>query len=90
MQRISNQEIVIDYVYWEDFLWSPCRVWAERRWVARKVPMTRDACIKRWGEEVGKQIPMDYKSSSKDAASSQVDPKNIIMKRACIYEIWDL
>jgi len=90
LQRISNQEVVIDYVYWEDFLWSPCRVWAERRWVARKVPMTRDACIERWGDEVGKQIPMDYKSSSKDAASSQVDPKNIIMKRACIYEIWDL
>ena len=90
LQRISNQEVAIDYVYWEDLLWSPCRVWAERRWVGRKVPMTRDACIKRWGEEVGKAIQMDYKSGGKDAAGQQIDPKNTIMKRACIYEIWDL
>ena len=90
LQRISNQEIAIDYVYWEDLLWSPCRVWSERRWVGRKVPMTRDACIERWGEEVGKAIQMDYKSGGKDAAGQQIDPKNTIMKRACIYEIWDL
>ena len=90
LQRISDQEIVIDYVYWEDLLWSPCRVWAERRWVARKVPMTRDACIERWGEEVGKEISMDYKSGSKDAAGQKNSPANTIMKRACIYEIWDL
>jgi len=90
LQRISNQEVAIDYVYWEDFLWSPCRVWADRRWVARKVPMTRDACIERWGEKVGKIIPMDYKSGTKDAASQKNEPQNIIMKRACIYEIWDL
>jgi len=90
LQRISSQEIVIDYVYWEDYLWSPCRVWADRRWVARKVPMTRDACIKRWGEDVGKQIPMDYKSSWKNADGQKINPANVIMKRACIYEIWDL
>jgi len=90
LQRISNQEVVIDYVYWEDFLWSPCRVWADRRWVARKVPMTRDACIERWGEDVGKQIPMDYKSSWKNADGQKINPANVIMKRACIYEIWDL
>jgi hypothetical protein len=90
LQQIAHQEICIDYVYWEDFLWSPCRVWADRRWVARKVPMTRDACIERWGEEVGKRIPMDYKSSSRDAWGQRNEPGNVIMKRACIYEIWDL
>jgi hypothetical protein len=89
LQRISDQEVAIDYVYWKDYLWSPCRVWAERRWVARKVPMTRDACIERWGDEIGKEIPMDYNSGGKTDTSKN-DPKNIIMKRACIYEIWDL
>jgi len=89
LQKITDQDIAIDYVYWEDFLWSPCRVWAERRWVGRKVPMTRDACIARWGETVGKEIGMDYQSKSK-TMSDKVTPDNIIMKRACIYEIWDL
>ena len=40
--RITDQRVVIDYIFWEDFLWSPCRVWAERRWVARKAYMTRE------------------------------------------------
>ena len=88
LQRVAHQEVCIDYVYWEDFLWSPCRVWAERRWVARKVPMTRDACIKRFGEEVGKQIALDYQT--KEATKTdQPTSANMVMKRACIYEIWD-
>ena len=88
LQRISHQEVCIDYVYWEDFLWSPCRVWGERRWVARKVPMTRDALVKRFGEKVGKQIPLDYQPKEANK-SDQPTPANMVMKRACIYEIWD-
>ena len=88
LQRITHQEVCIDYVFWEDFLWSPCRVWAERRWVARKVPMTRDALVERFGEEVGKQIPLDYEPK-RFASADGGAPKNTILKRACIYEIWD-
>lgn len=86
LEMIAHQEVCVDYVYWEDFLWSPCRVWAERRWVARKVPMTRDALIARFGEEVGKRIPLDYTPKRME---DQNDSRNLIMKRACIYEIWD-
>lgn len=93
LQRIVHQEVCIDYVYWEDFLWSPCRVWAERRWVARRVPMTRDQLIKRFGEEKGKQISLDYgpkdtSSVSANFTNASVTP-NMVMKQACIYEIWD-
>jgi hypothetical protein len=88
LQMITDQEVCVDYVYWEDFLWSPCRVWAERRWVARRVPMTRDALVKRFGEEVGKRIPLDYAPKNTRVADSS-SPKNSILKRACIYEIWD-
>lgn len=93
LQQITHQEVCIDYVYWEDFLWSPCRVWAERRWVARRVPMTRDQLIKRFGEEKGKQISLDYgpkdtSSVSANFTNASVTP-NMVMKQACIYEIWD-
>ena len=86
LTKITDQEVCIDYVFWEDFLWSPCRVWAERRWIARKVPMTRDALIKRFGEEVGKKIPLDYGTKSE---ADKGTPKNVLLKRACVYEIWD-
>jgi hypothetical protein len=88
LQMITHQEACIDYVYWEDFLWSPCRVWAERRWIARRVPMDRDALVKRFGKEEGKRIPLDYEPS-KGIVSDKSTPRNVLLKRACIYEIWD-
>ncbi len=91
LQRIAHQEVAIDYVFWEDFLWSPCRVWAERRWVARRVPMTYDALVKRWGEEKARQIPLDYTANNSSVATGtdSSTPKNTVFKRACVYEIWD-
>lgn len=85
LKKISHQEVGIDYVYWEDFLWSPCRVWEERRWTARRVPMTYDALVKRFGKELADKIPLTYKSESKSGDSSD----HMVMKRACIFEIWD-
>jgi hypothetical protein len=88
MERIVSQEIALDYVHWEDFLWSPCRVWAERRWVARAVPMTRDALIERFGAKVGKSIPLDYEPKTQVIGDANT-PRNMLLKRARIYEIWD-
>ena len=59
LTRITDQRVVVDYVFWEDFLVSPCRVWEERRWVARKAHMTRDQLIKRFGEDMGKLLGLD-------------------------------
>lgn len=86
-KAIKDQDVAIDYVYWEDFLYSPCRVWGERRWVGRRVPMTRDQLIKRFGEKMGKRIPMDY--ATKDLNTTEGLKSNTVFKRACIYEIWD-
>ena len=87
LQAIKDQDVCIDYVFWEDFLYSPCRVWGERRWVGRKVPMTRDQLIKRFGEKLGKRIGMDYDTKRRDAV--EMMQSNSVFKRACIYEIWD-
>jgi hypothetical protein len=87
LEQITYQEVCVDYVYWEDFLWSPCRVWAERRWVARRVPMTRDQLVERWGEERGKQIPLDYGIKQ---IKDKLDTESMILQRACVYEIWDI
>lgn len=86
-KAIKDQDVCIDYVYWEDFIYSPCRVWGERRWVGRRVPMTRDQVIKRFGKELGKRIPMDYTTKTSD--TSDTIKSNTVFKRACIYEIWD-
>jgi hypothetical protein len=50
--------------------------------------MTRDALIKRFGEELGKKIPLDYAPKGQ-MLSDKMTPENVVMKRACVYEIWD-
>ena len=90
LKRITDQRICVDYVFWGDFLWSPCRTWEERRWVGRKVYMDRDALIARFGEEVGKQISLNYHPDSQPMGSMQsMVPKHMAIKQAVIYEIWD-
>jgi len=86
-ERVSRQEVMIDHVFWEDFLYSPCRTWKERRWVARRVFMDRDALKKRF-PEVGDQIPLDYNPRSHNTGISN-QPENDILQKAQIFEIWD-
>jgi len=91
MKKITDQRVCVDYVYWQDFIWSPCRVWEERRWVGKKVYMDRDALVKRFGEKVGKAVPLDFKVDALPAHGSTpgTTPKHEAIKKACVYEIWD-
>ena len=84
-ERIIDETAPIDYIYWKDFFYSPARVWGEVRWVARRVYMTRDQLIKRFGEEIGKVVPL-FSSTSKDVNSQT--PKHDPWARAEIFEIW--
>jgi len=88
-QRITDQRVVVDYIFWEDFLWSPCRVWDERRWIARKVYMSEAELIERFGEEKGKRVPLKNHSRSLQDNVQSSTPKEDILKKATIYEIWE-
>jgi hypothetical protein len=88
MEQITNQAIIVEHVHWEDFLWSPCRTWAERRWVGRRVYMDRDSLVKRFGEEKGKAIPLNYTPNSSDKVEKNT-PTNDLIKKAIVFEIWD-
>ena len=50
-EAIVGEDAPADYVYWEDFWWSPARVWQDVRWVARRVYMNREELIARFGAE---------------------------------------
>ena len=83
--EVVSEQILDEYVYWEDLLWSPCRSYEELRWIARKTYLTRDQLVKRFGK-VGKEVPLDYKANRTD---NSVEAKNMIMQQAVVYEIWD-
>ena len=90
-KKITDQRVVIDYVYWEDFLWSPCRIWEERRWTARRVYMDHAALIKRFGAEMAENIPLNFRPFNANMSLYPVSstPEHQAMQMACIYEIWD-
>ncbi len=57
--RKKREDACIDYVHWRDFLWGKCRVWSEAPWVDFGNEMTRASLIKRFGEAIGKVVPLN-------------------------------
>jgi len=92
VETIESEGTPLDYVYWEDILWSPARVWKEVWWVARKVYLSRDEGVRRFGDEF-KEVPLDKigarNMDARSSAGNPLGPKNQVLKKGCVYEIWD-
>ncbi|HET8688998.1 MAG TPA: hypothetical protein VFM18_20500, partial [Methanosarcina sp.] len=73
-----------DYVHWKDFGHTVARTWEEVTAVWRKVYMSRDALVERFGEEIAYKIPLDTKPDEMKKSAGDGD-----MYEALIYEIWD-
>jgi hypothetical protein len=78
----------VDYVHWKDFGHSVARTWEEVTCVWRKVFMTRDSLVERFGEELGKTIPLDASPDDSQNKSRGQESEGLD-KRALIFEIWD-
>ena len=85
-ERIEYECAPVDYVHWRDFGHTVARTWEEVTAVWRKVYMSRQALIDRFGEELGGKIPLDTKPDTDRWATKQMVAEHY---QACIYEIWD-
>jgi hypothetical protein len=86
-QQLAYEEAPFDYIHREDFIHSIARSWNEVWWVARKVYLTRQECIERFGEEIGKKLQLDsFPESLSDTERNS--GKFNYMKKARIYELW--
>ena len=87
-EQITSESAATDYVYWQDFLWSPARTWEEITWVARRVYMTREQLVTRFGKKIGEAVPITQdKAKSSQNANDSNQPKR--EGRAAVWEIWD-
>ena len=84
-EAITHEDAPADYVYWEDFWWSPARVWQDVRWVARRVFMNREELVARFGKAIGNDIPISKVKHKADGIGPQNDP----WEKAAVFEIWD-
>ncbi len=78
----GTEKVCVDYVYWEDFLYDPQRIWSQVRWVARRLLLTKAEIVDRWGEESFAQV-----ESAKNLGT--LTPKEVENDKYAVYEIWD-
>jgi hypothetical protein len=83
-ERKAFEDVETDYVHWKDQLWGAGRVFHEVPWWAFRVEMSREKLVERFGEEVGRVIPLN-------AARGRQDDKESASPwaRAEVWEIWD-
>lgn len=78
----GTEKIVIDTVFWEDFLYSPARSWLGVWWVGRRLKLDKADFKARFGEEALADVG-DGKESNEDAIEEIEEGK------ITVYEIWD-
>jgi hypothetical protein len=88
-EHVVDQLVRCEHVHFKDYLWSPCRTWEERRWIARRVSMTRDKLVARFGEEIGRKVPLGGTKKKATDNANAVKPEELIFKQAEVFEIWD-
>lgn len=88
-ERVTSERVIMDYLPREDFLHNPARIASDLRWVARIAHMTREQLVKRFGQEIGNAVTLEYSgddAKSKEESSEKTQEK---YKKACVWEIWD-
>lgn len=92
---VTSQCTPIDHVSWDDFYWSPCRTWKLCRWVARHIPMSKQAIEDRFGHcaPASALSMLSYDSQSEEGKGTQdqdrLRTKNALEDTTSVYEIWD-
>lgn len=85
-EEIVDEHVLTDYLYWEDFLWSPARTWEEVWWVARRAWLSRAEFKVRFDEEKAKLVAWTKKPGNK---GDRVTPENMGRDRTEVFEIWN-
>lgn len=85
--RFADEQILVERVYWEDFIWEPARSWNDVSWCGRKIHMSKEDFVSMFGEEAYNSI--DGSVYGDKDAPLDLTPKQINKNKICVYEIWD-
>lgn len=86
---VTDEWVDIIYTHWKDILWSPARTYAELRWKAYRSYLDYDQLVKRFGEEVANQIPMNSKGKFIPSDTDAKDSEEQARPQAEVWEIWN-
>jgi len=83
-EKITYEHVYADYVNWRDFGHNVARTWKEVFCVWRRVFLTRDELVERFGKEAAGKIDLDHKPD--DVPEMLLGDED---RKATVYEIWD-
>jgi len=83
---LKFENVILDFVQRDDFVHSISRTWEEVEWEAFRGFLSREQLVGRFGEEIGKAIPLD---AGPDQHSGDKDAPLLAESKATIWEIWD-
>lgn len=89
-REVLWEQSVTEYVFWQDITFSSGRSWSDIQksgWVKRNNYLTRKQLIERFGEELGKKVPLNYEPEGLDEKTRLNFGERI--KKGLVWEIWD-
>lgn len=85
-ERVEQEAVEWDFVRRDDFLHSSSPNWESVTWVARRVRLTREDGVKRFGRKFN-NVPLK-RDDSIPRRGHDLDAHDVLA-RAVVYEIWD-
>lgn len=87
--RIVRESTPIDFILWSDFMTFPARArtWKEVTAIAKRVYMSRDQLIKRFGKKIGRDVPLEKDNRGHRDQNTTLQAQN--QDKAQVYEVWD-
>ncbi|TXH44522.1 MAG: hypothetical protein E6Q97_32465 [Desulfurellales bacterium] len=82
VEKLLDEQIRFEYVYWQDFIVGMSRGWRTVPWVGKRIWLTKERAEKRFGRE--KAARLTY--SARDSGNRESDS---IEETAEVWEIWD-
>ena len=85
-EKIDWEQVICERVQWDDFrILCAAKTWEEVTAIGFRHRFSREDCIEKFGEEIGKSITLDMADDEDIKKSSEKD----LFKTAEIWEIWD-
>jgi hypothetical protein len=86
-EEIAWEQVICERVQWDDFrILCAAKTWDEVNAIGFRHRFSREDCIEKFGDEVGKAVPMD--STDDEDVKSSKDCEDLF-KTAEVWEIWD-
>lgn len=85
-EQVANEKALCKYVYWNDFLHTPVRMWSQVWWVAFRSHLDKEEMRKRF-PEAAEEVP--YSSSPKGITDEETKSDSKDGKCAEVWEVWD-